>query len=101
MNSNEEYLDSLLKSVAEKEASIQESGIVSDLSELDDFSLPEEFSLPNELISEEQDIFASFNEFASFDLFTSNEPTVTTQVKKKTKKKGLDDQVTLFDFLAV
>ena len=50
---------------------------------------------------EEQDIFASFNEFASFDLFTSNEPTVTTQVKKKTKKKGLDDQVTLFDFLAV
>lgn len=57
MNSNEEYLDSLLKSVEEKEASIQEAGIVEDLSELDNFSLPEELSLPNELINEEQDIF--------------------------------------------
>jgi len=62
MNSNEEYLDSLLKSVEEKEASIQEAGIVQDLSELDGFSLPEELNLQNDIKSEEQDIFAEYIE---------------------------------------
>ena len=57
--------------------------------------------------AEEPDIFATFFEFTSFDLFEQSEsskpsePNVTTQPKKKAKKKALDAQVDLFDFLAV
>lgn len=50
---------------------------------------------------EEPDIFASFHQFASFTLFETSTSSITTVPKKKTTKKILDDQVNLFDFLAV
>jgi len=50
---------------------------------------------------DEPDIFAAFHQFASFALFDTNVSTTTTEPKKKTTKKRLDDQVDLFDFLAV
>ena len=46
MSSNEEYLDSLLKSIEQKEASIKDAGIVNDLAELDMF--PGAVTLPGE-----------------------------------------------------
>jgi len=55
MSSNEEYLDSLLKSIEQKEASIQEAGIVNDLSELDMFPGPVDVSVEKEL----QDVFSA------------------------------------------
>ena len=57
--------------------------------------------VPIETPVEEPDIFAAFHQFASFALFDTNVSTTTTEPKKKTTKKRLDDQVDLFDFLAV
>ena len=54
-----------------------------------------------EIPVEEPDIFAAFHQFASFTLFDTNVSTTTTEQKKKTTKKRLDEQVDLFDFLAV
>ena len=50
---------------------------------------------------EEPDIFASFHQFASFTLFETSTANISTVQKKKTTKKTLDNQVNLFDFLAV
>ncbi len=101
MNSNEEYLDSLLKSVEQKEASIKEAGIVNDLSELDMFSEPADFSDEEELqdvlavetsIAEEEDLAFLNTEDLSEEIYREEHTGIPEELLLPNMEQGAQEE---------